>query len=251
MKIIEKSGGGPRGKGSIKVLDENKVQVSITDWEDKTSMHILEFPQGVQNVQIETWKLQSANDVSINLTDDELDFQYTPRPRNGTFFVKFARFAAEEGELPSIKFEEKRDYEGKPWLPERYKAFALYEVLNPGMYQGMELLDTITYEFEWDDILGEFTIVSNKKKRHEHLLTFLNVFGFDLQNDELHYTAEDYDAGGPTTIPNVLPELEDILRSRKRLAQVTVENGWVQEDSIRPAPYGITEETLRNMPQPE
>ncbi len=237
--------GGPRGRGNIKILSDTQVRVTITDREDKTVEKVLDFPQGIKNVQIRGWQLQDASDVSINLTDDEMDFLYTPRPRNGTFYVVFSRFGAEDGELPTIKHDEKRDYEGKPWLPERYKVFALYEVINPGPYKGMEILDSITYEWEWDEHLEEFTIVGSKRKKwHEHHLKFLNVFGYDLQHDNIHYVEPSYDAGGITDIHNILPELEDILQSRSKLGQVTVNKGWVQEDTILPGPFGMNRESL-------
>lgn len=245
-KVIERPSGGPRGRGSIVVLNDTQVRVTITDREDKTIEKVLDFSQGVANVQIQNWQLQSADDLSISLTEDQLDFLYTPRPRNGTFHVEFSRFGAEEGELPTIRHDDKKDYDGKPWLPERYKMFALYEIIDPGPYQGMEILDSPTYEWEWDENLEEMTIVASKRKKfHAHAMVFLNVFGYDLQHDNLHYTGEQYDAGGDITIPNVLPELEDILRARKKLAQVTVVNGWVQEDGIQPASFGMTKDILQ------
>ncbi len=248
MKVIDSpSGGGPRGTGYIEVLDNTRVRVNVTDRDGKVTDKILEFSQGVENVRVKNWPLQSAKDLSISLTPDADDFVYTPRPRNGTFFVEFAGFGAEPGEFPTIRWEDKKDYEGKPWLPARLKAFALYEILNPGEVQGMQLLDTFTYEFEWDENLEEFTIVgSSRKKYHEHVMRFLNVFGFDLQNDQLHYgnlVTVEVD-GVEEEMPNVLVELEDIIKSRHRLAQVTVKDGWVQEESLIPGPYGMTKESL-------
>jgi len=184
------------------------------------------------------------------LTPDKLDIQYI-RPRNGTFFVEFSRFGAEEGELPTIRYDEGgKPFPGAKWEnPERNKCYPLYEVINVGPYEGMECLDVLTYEFEWDEILEEFTIVGSvRKKWHDHLLTFLNVFGFDLQNDTLHYTGEDYDAGGPTTIPNVLPELEDILKSRRasgKLGQINLSDGWIDSKTMSTGPWGMTKETLQ------
>jgi len=177
---------------------------------------------------------------------DETDILYI-RPRNGTFSVEFARFGAEPGEIPTIRFDKPRDYQGDPWLPARYKAFALYEAFAAGVYSGMEILDTLTYQFEYDEILEDFTIVeSTRKKWREHFDTFLNVFGFDRQNDVFKYEGSGYDAGGDASIPNVLAELEEILQERKRIAQVTVVDGWVAQDQIIPGQFGMTREMLES-----
>jgi len=248
MKVIDSpGGGGPRGTGYIEVLDNTHVRVNVTNRDGEVTDKVLEFPQGVENVRVKNWPLQSAKDLSISLTPDGEDFMYTPRPRNGQFFVKFVGFGAEPGELPTIRWETKKDFEGKPWLPARLKTFALYEILNPGEVKGMQLLDTITYEFEWDENLEEFTIVGSKRKKyHEHVLRFLNVFGFDMQNDTFHYgNLVNVEVDGvEEEMPNVLVELEDMLKSEKRIAQVVVEDGWVQEETLQPGPYGVTEESL-------
>lgn len=247
ITVIESPSGGPRGEGRIEVLSDTQVQVFLKDKDGKTSVHILEYPQGVNMVKIGNWQLQAVTDVFVQLTQDKLDIQYI-RPRNGTFYVEFVRFGAEEGELPTIRYDEGgKPFPGAKWEnPERYKCYPLYEIVNLGQYEGMECLDVLTYEFEWDENLEEFAIVGSvRKKWHEHLITFLNVFGFDLQNDNLHYTGEEYDAGGPTTIANILPELEDILRSRKRLGQVTLGDGWIDSKSIGTGPFGMTKESLQ------
>ena len=248
MKVIDSpTNTGPRGHGSIKILDDKRVSVTITEGE-KTETHTLEFPQGVAMVKVNNWQLQDADNISIQLTPDKLDFQYSPRPIEGNFYIEFSRFGAEEGELPTIRYsEEGKPFPGAKWEnPARYKAYALYEIINPGVYQGMEILDVVTYELEWDENLEEFTIVGSKRKKwHDHFLTFLNVFGFDLQNDTLHYTGEEYNAGGPTTIANVLPEIEDILQSRAKVGQVFVENGWVRKDGLGMGPFGMTKEGLQ------
>ncbi len=246
MKVIESPSGGPRGKGALEVINETQVRVTIVDRDDKTFEYMLEYSQGVKMVQIADWQLQAVDNTFIQLTQDKLDIQYI-RPRDGTFYMTFARFGAEEGELPTIRHDEGgKPFPGAKWEnPERNKAYPLYTVINPGPYKGMEILDILTYEFEWDENLEEFTIVGSvRRKWHEHLLTVLNVFGFDLQNDTLHYTGEMYDAGGPTTIPNILPELEDIFKARNKLGQVTVANGWVDSKSIAPGPFGMTKESL-------
>jgi hypothetical protein len=223
------------------------MRVTITDREEKTSVHDLEFPQGIDMVKIGNWQLQAVDDVFVQLSEDKLDIKFI-RPRNGQFYVEFARFGAEEGELPTIRYAEGgKPFPGAKWEnPERYKMYGLYEIINPGVYEGMECLDVLTYEFEWDENLEEFTIVgSTRRKWHEHLLTVLNTFGFDMQSDDLHYTGEQYDANGPTTIPNVLPELQDIFKSRKKLAMITLGDGWIDSKTIGPGPFGMTKETLR------
>ena len=247
MKVVDSPSGGPRGKGRIEVTSDTQIRVHITDREEKTSVHDLEFPQGVSMVKIGNWQLQAVEDVFIQLSEDKLDIKYI-RPLNGTFYVEFARFGAEEGKLPTIRYAEGgKPFPGAKWEnPERNKCYPLYEIINLGAYEGMEVLDVLTYEFEWDENLEEFAIVGSKRKKwHEHLLSVLNVFGFDMQHDELHYTEEAYDAGGPTTIPNVLSELEDILQSRKKLAQVTLGDGWIDSKTIGTGPFGMTKESVQ------
>jgi hypothetical protein len=199
----------------------------------------------VDLVRIGEWPLQNVNNVFIQLTADEEDILYI-RPLSGQFFIEFHGFGAEPGELPTIRFEEARDFNGRPWLPERYECYPLYEIVAGGEYSGMLILDRVVYEFEYDDVLEEFTIVGAKKNLHEQFMTFLNVFGFDLQHDNLVHTGAEFDAGGPTTIPNILPQLADTLRERGRLAQVEVKNGYTDKESLKTAPYGITRESLEN-----
>lgn len=246
VKVIESPSGGPRGKGRVEVIDDTHVRVSVTDREEKTSVHQIEYPQGVDMVRIGNWKFQPVEDVFIQLTPDKEDIQYI-RPRNGTFYLKFSRFGSEEGELPTIRYDEGgKPFAGAKWdNPERNKCYPLYEVINPGPYEGTELLDVLTYEFEYDENLEEFAIVGSvRKKWHEHLMTVLHVFGFDLQHDNLHY-GDLYDAGGPTEIPNVLPQLEDIFRAANKLAQATLNDGWIDSKSIAPGPFGMTPESMR------
>jgi hypothetical protein len=247
VKVVDSPSGGPRGKGRVEVIDNTNVRITITDREEKTSIHDLEFSQGVDMAPVGNWKLQSVEDVFIQLTQDKEEIQYI-RPRNGTFYVEFAQFGAEEGELPTIRYDEGgKPFPGAKWEnPARYKCYPLYEIINLGPYQGMEVLDVLTYEFEYDENLEEFAVVGSvRRKWHEHLLTVLGVFGFDLQHDDLLYTAEEYDADGPVTIPNVLPQLEDIFRSRKKLGQVTLNDGWIDSKTISNGPFGMTKESLQ------
>ena len=247
VKVIESPSGGPRGRGRVEIVDDEHVKVTVTDREEKTSVHTLEYPQGVEMVRIANWKMQNVEDVFIQLTPDKEDIQYI-RPRNGNFYVKFARFGAEEGELPTIRYDEGgKPFPGAKWEnPERNKCYPLYEVINPGPYEGMEVLDVLTYEFEWDENLEEFAIVGSvRKKWHEHLMTVLNVFGFDFQHDNLEYTGEMYDAGGPTTIPNVLPQIEDIFIDANKLAQVQMNDGWIDSKTIANGPFGMTPESMK------
>ncbi len=248
MRIIDSPGAGLKGEGSVRVVNDTQVGVSIKDKEGKLHQLSLEYPQGVRLVKIGNWQLQSVNDVFIQLTPDSLDIRYI-RPRNGTFYTEFSRFGAEEGELPTMRYAEA----GKPFAaakwenPERYYCFPLYEVFAAGEYTGMEILDILTYEFEWDENLDDWAIVgSPRKKWHTHFLTFLNVLGFDAQHDSFVYEGATFDAGGPTTIAYVLPELEELLVQRKKIAQVTVKDGWVQQDQLIPGPFGMTRALLES-----
>lgn len=235
--------GGPRGNGRVEVLSPTSVKVTITDREKNTNQYIIQYPQGVSMVKIGEWQLQAVDNVFVQLTPDKEEILYI-RPLSGKFYIQFAGFGAEPGQLPTIRFQEKREYQGRPWLPERYECYPLYEVIAGGIYSGMMIVDRITYEWEYDENLEEFAHIGQKPSLHEAATTFLNVFGFEWQTDNLHYTAENYDAGGPTNIANVLPELEDILKSRKKIAQVSVENGFTVKESLDHGPYGMTREHL-------
>jgi len=162
-------GGGIRGKGRLRVINDTQVGVTITDNEGKVHNISLEYPQGVSLVQIGNWKMQDVDDVFIQLEPDESDIKFI-RPRNGTFYVVFSRFGSEPGELPTIRFDKPKDYQGDPWLPSRLKAFGLYEAIAAGVYSGMEILDSPTYEFEWDE---------NKRRQviRDHDLDFRDLRG--------------------------------------------------------------------------
>lgn len=252
MKVTEPKGrGGPKGHGRVNIISDTRVGVTLTDADGKVSNYQIEYPQGVELVRIDNWKLQEVEDVFIQLTPDKDDIQYI-RPLNGTFMSVFVGFGAEEGKLPTIRWQDKRDYKGDPWLPERYQFFPLLEVVASPPYTGMRILAGMTYEFDWDENLEEIAIVGNTKKRHDHFMAFLRVYGFDLENDNFAdvgtftETNAKESAELPNEVINILPELEEILFSRSRLGQVTVENGWVREDegTIAPAPVGLTRAAL-------
>ena len=248
MQTVKAPSAGLRGEGQVRVVSDTQVGVTLTDGEGKVHNRTLEYPQGVSMVKISGWQLQDVDDVFIQLTSDEGDILYI-RPRNGTFYVAFSRFGAEPGEIPTIRYDKPKDYKGDPWLPERYKAFPLYEVFaspNPS-YNGMDILDTLTYQFQWDENLSDWAIVeSTRKKWREHFDAILNVFGFDRQHDTFTYAGENYDADGPTDITNILPEMEDVFLQRARLGEVEVKDGWVQEGTLKPAPFGMTRELLES-----
>jgi len=253
-RVIDSPSAGTRGDGTVKVVDNHNVRIVIVDKEKKSHEFNLTYDQGVNMVSIGDWPLQSIEDVNIKMTPD-LDDIETISPRNGVFYVEFDVFGAEPGKLPTIRYKE----EGKPFPaakwenPERYLSYPLYKILAVGPYPddspyiGMTIMDFLTYEWEWDENLEEWLIVGSKRRKwHEHLLSFLDVFGYDLQHDTLGM-GEMYDAGGPAEIPNILPELEGILQERGRLAIVEMENGWIQSDSIKRAQAGMTKERLRSI----
>ena len=237
--------GGLRGSGDLKIVNETQVGVTIQDGEGKTHYKTLEYPQGVSMVSIRNWKMQEVQDVFVQLEPDEGDIRFI-RPRNGTFYVEFARFGAEPGEPPTLRLDKPKDYQGDPWLPARLKAFGLYEIFGAGVYSGMEVLDMLTYQFQWDENLQDWDIVeSTRKKWREHFDTVLNVFGFDRQHDTFAYEGENYmPQNADVAVANVLAELGDILSQRKKIAQVTLKDGWVQQDLIIPGPFGMTREML-------
>ena len=253
-RVIDSPSAGTRGDGKVQVIDDKTIKVTIVDKEKKKQDFTLTYEQGVNMVQIGGWQLQSVDDVNIKMTP-ELDDIETISPRNGVFYVEFDQFGAEPGKLPTIRYKE----EGKPFPtakwenPERYLSYPLYKILAIGPYPahspytGMNIMDFITYEWEWDDNLDEWLLVGSKRKKwHEHVLTTLDVFGFDLQHDNLGI-GEMYDANGPAEIPNILPELEDIFKSRGRLVMVEMKDGWIQMDSIKRAQTGMTKEKLMNI----
>jgi len=248
MKVIDSPSGGLRGKGSVRVIDDKRIAVVLEEKDGKTHNIEITYDPGVKFATVGDWQVQDVDDVFIQLTPDLEDIQYI-RPRNGLFFVSFSRFGAEEGELPTLRYYPRgKPFQGAKWEnPERYAFFGLYKIIGAGEYTGMEIMDMLTYEFEWDENLEEFLVVgSERKKWHEQLLTTLNVFGFDIQRDELH-PGEFVDAGGPSAIQNILPEIEDILQQRNKLGQMFVKDGWVQPDSIKPGPYGHTPQSYAQM----
>ena len=248
-RVIDSPSVGTRGDGRVQIVDDNTVQVTIVDKDKKKHEFTLVYDQGVNMVQIDEWQLQNVDDVNIKMTA-ELDDIETISPRNGIFYVEFSQFGSEPGKLPTIRYKE----EGKPYPtakwenPERYLSYPLYRILAIGPYpshspyDGMKIMDFVTYEWEWDENLEEWMLVGSKRKKwHDHVLNMLDVFGFDLQHDNLGI-GEMYDANGPAEIPNILPELEDILVSRDRLVMVGMENGWIQMDSVKRAQAGMTKE---------
>ena len=252
MQIIASPTAGLRGQGNIRVVSPTQVGVTLTDREGKVHQVSLEYPQGVNKVRIGKWQLQSVNDVYVQLTADRHDLQFV-RPRNGTFYVQFSKFGAEDGALPTIRFDlEGKPFQGAKWdNPARFKCFPLYEVFGAGQYDGMEIMDILTYEFAWDKNLEDWAIVgSQKRKWHDHLLTVLNVFGFDPQHDTFQYLGENYEAadfeGNVYPVANILADLEELFRRKRKIAQVTVKDGWVQDKLIIPGPFGMTRELLES-----
>jgi hypothetical protein len=246
MKIVDSPTGGLRGEGSVQVVNDTQVGITIKEKDGKQHHLTLEYPQGVKLVQIGNWQLQDVDDVFIQLTQDKSDIKFI-RPRNGTFYTQFARFGAEEGELPTILYSEMgKPFAGAKWdNPARYRYYVLYEIFAAAQYSGMEILDVLTYEFEYDENIEDWVIVgSERKKWHTHNLTYLNVFGFDAQHDSFAFEGKTFDAGGPELIAFVLPELEEILQQRDRVGQVTVKDGWVTPELIIPGPFGMTKEAL-------
>lgn len=253
-RVIDSPSAGTRGEGKVEIIDAKTARVNIVDKDKKQHDFTLVYDQGVNRVSIGDWPLQNVEDVYVQMTPELDDIEYI-RPRNGVFYVEFSRFGADPGKLPTIRYYER----GKPFPtakwenPERYASFALYKILalgpypDAGPYVGMEIMDMLTYEWEWDENLDEWLLVgSERKKWHEHVLASLDVFGFDLQHDNMGI-GEMYDAGGPAEIPNILPELEDILQSRARLGVMELKNGWVQVDSIKRAQSGMTKEKLQRI----
>ncbi len=246
MQIIDSPTGGLRGEGSVRIVNDIQAGVTIKEKDGKQHHLTLEYPQGVDLVQIGNWKLQDVEDVFIQLTSDKSDLRFI-RPRNGTFYVQFARFGAEDGELPTILYSERgKPFVGAQWdNPERYRYYVLYEIFAGQQFSGMEILDILTYEFDYDENIEDWAIVgSERKKWHSHNLTYLNVFGFDAQNDAFVYEGKTFDAGGPEPIAFVLPELEEILQARDKVGQVTVKDGWVTPELIIPGPFGMTRAAL-------
>ena len=246
MKIVDSPSSGLRGEGSVRVVNDTQVGVTIKEKDGKQHHLTLEYPQGVELVQIGNWKLQSVSDVFIQLTQDKSDILFI-RPRNGTFYTTFSRFGAEEGEDPTILYSEKgKPFAGAKWEnPARYRYYVLYEIFGAAQYSGMEILDILTYEFEYDENIEDWLIVgSERKKWHTHNLTYLNVFGFESKHDSFVYEGKTFDAGGPEPIAFVLPELEEILPQGKKIGQVTVKDGWVIPELIIPGPFGMTKEAL-------
>ena len=246
MKIVDSPTGGLRGEGSVRVVNETQVGVTIKEKDGKQHHLTLEYPQGVDLVRIGNWKLQDVDDVFIQLMSDKSDIRFI-RPRNGTFYTTFARFGAEEGELSTLLYSEAgKPFAGAKWdNPARYRYYVLYEIFGAAEYSGMEILDILTYEFEYDENIEDWAIVgSERKKWHTHNLTYLNVFGFDAQHDSFAYEGKTFDAGGPEPIAFVLPELEEILQAREKIGQVTVKDGWVTPELIIPGPFGMTKDAL-------
>lgn len=251
VKVIDSPSGGTRGEGRVEITGANTASVHIIDRDKKQHTFSLAYDQGIDKVLIGQWPLQAVDDVYVQMTPELDDIEYI-RPRNGVFYVEFSRFGAEPGKLPTIRhYDAGKPFPTAKWdNPERYAYFALYTVLALGPYPsnseyiGMEIMDMTTYEWELDENLDEWLLVgSERKKWHEQVLATLNVFGFDLQHDQLG-VGEMYDAGGPSEIPNILPELEDILKQRARLGVMELKNGWVQVDSIKLAQAGMNKEKL-------
>lgn len=253
VRVIDSPSGGTRGEGKVQIVDDKTVNITIVEKDQKQHNFSLAY-EDVTLVTIGDWPLQNVEDVFVQMTPELDDIEYI-RPRNGTFYVEFSHFGAEPGELPTIRhYERGKPFPTAKWEnPERYASFALYKVLALGPYPsnspyvGMQIMDMLTYEWEWDENLDEWMLVgSERKKWHEQVITTLDVFGFDLQHDTLGM-GELYDAGGPADIPNVLPELEDLLKSRSRLGVMELKNGWVQTDTIRRAQSGMTKAKLEQI----
>ena len=107
VKIIDSPSAGVRGEGGLTIIDNNTVKVEILDKEQKKHKFTLTYEQGVNRVSIGDWPLQNVDDVFIQMTPELDDILYI-RPRNGTFYVQFDHFGAEPGELPTIRYYERR-----------------------------------------------------------------------------------------------------------------------------------------------
>ena len=238
---------GPRGRGSIATLpveavtpeDWKEIKVTIFDKEGFKEVFRLD-PADVTR-EFGSWILKPINDVFIELTAEEDNIK-SVRPLEGTFLLRFSRFAArvdaETGQAlaPTIKNKDAERVTipatGASWTnPPHSEFYAILrveatEIGKETELAGMEAVRPLVYMFERNPQTGLVDIVWDRKIWYDQLINFLTVTGYDFDADSL------------TPSENVLGELQNILQGRNVAFRGTFADGWLQRE-LADAPIGV------------
>lgn len=223
-----KSRKGPQGKGVVRLFDDrykiafaNKevYEIPADDATGKYLDHIVE------------------DEIAyIKMSPDE-DQIWDMKPWNGSFFIRFVRFAAREDQPPTLKFREEKwidtDDGGFPLHPAD-EFFPIFRIVGDTPWNGIEIMKSLEYVFVPQEGTN-LTDLEGYKTPLQAVEEFMEVMAeWNWESDALEWTDE---RGG------VLPQLESITQQRNGLGKATVKNGWMKE--IEQPPTGV------NYDQPE
>jgi hypothetical protein len=227
---------GPSGLGEIRVLVPSKtVKVISSDGDlypisfDNVNENIVELIIGKKGASRAYLKR-----AYFQLSQDENSLMGV-RPWEDSHFVKFSGFTRRGGEESEPKFYVKKGGMrpgrggGEYWEDDRLRFTSVLEIVA-GPWKGYSLLYGMDYLFELGDN-GLSKIESFRQTWADRLEGFLDLAGFDRTREDIPYS------------PNVLPWLEETLKSRSKeyAFQAHVENGWIKNDGgLTKLPTGVS-----------
>jgi len=137
----------------------------------------------------------------VALNGDETEI-WSFSPWSGQFTAKVSRFAAKEGEKPTPKL-----YEGKDW--KTYNFTVILEIVEPKKYAGVEIPHFLKYNFIESEEDGRPAVgLLSKGSRTQQLAEFLDITGA-------------WNRGPMKWMDNVLPAFEKrILREGKEFNMI-------------------------------
>lgn len=222
MRAQRKSTIGPKGIAQI-IQINNGVRVSFTnDIEANTNPG--EVFDIVGDDVWEEGRPFGMFRVTLNSRKDKI---VGVGPMDGTYVMSFLEFGKKDATgTPQpwvMKGGQRTGKNGNTWYQEpSLKCTPVLVIHSSSMpqYDGLKVYGLLPYIFERDDDGTAYYTGGNWDM--EILEFFLTSAGFDFANDEIQYSG------------NILPELQTLLKSRDKLLQAEIKNGYVNAKSFGP-----------------
>lgn len=198
----QKVGKGSKGEAKVRVKGD-KVQILFKESDNPITILKDNCPDYIVN---------GTFFVSLSSEDDEV---VSCHPMIGQFKVKFVKFAAREGEVPTPKSNpggarktrDGRTYEKKPFM-----SFSPVLQIVEGPYSGMQAAGFLEYMFTEMD--GE-AMIRGSGRSYDQLMGFLDCTG--MLKETIKFS------------DNLLPKLQKRILQLAKEFNVTFKDGYVQD----------------------
>jgi hypothetical protein len=213
VQFKQKKSFGPQGNAKV-TLGKNVVRINLDG-------ELFELP-------LSAWdEKRPAGDYNLTLGRNLDKIVQLRPPSPSTHIVRFKEFGNRTNEIPEPKIQRggpRQSKTGGRYIEEDKLVFtALYEICDGSQYDGLCLVDVLTYGFEPEQGSKFSIITTNKARDLERIETFLRCAGFDLIGTDIPYS------------PNVLPWLEEAIKAHSTPFMVTTnEQGFI--DTRSPVP---------------